>query len=804
MTHTHNTRSSWRTLRNIFVGSATLLSVLAFTPSAAVLAVGPGDGGGGGDEPSPYQPAKSGLTYALESRAGEWAANWRSEDDQTGKPWPKNTYNPAYVFPKSFKANFFNQCIDETDWNYYVNGIGFTDNIYEWKVAGKKVIGTDCYFTKLEFPGEGLFPVQLRVLEPNGTVLREKKSWAKVKDHLIVVIGDSAASGEGSPDVELNQATDEFGGWTDRRCHRSSNAAVARTAMTLEEADPHSTVTFLSFACSGATIGDVSEKGVGLLAPYDGIEGRGEAYPWLWLPSQVDQLHSALTNKKVNDFDTKFPARYVDRLYISGGINDVRFSTLATDCILFPECWNSDGLAGFMDSDPHPAAKDWFSDLADAVPGYFVQLKDALAGHGINYTTGLVMEYPDPFTDSNQQLCKSMMADVLNSGTILLVIIALTTILSPLLIVLSHNPEFWDIWPVLLGGVFDALEWDSEEIEWLSGTAMPRLASVVSQGAADAGFEYVGGIANMFKGHGYCANDNWIRRARESSETQGPWNFLSKDFDVSGGTVGLDLHVATKGLMHPAPSGYEAIATQLDIYQADLINHKPVPMNDLYNMYMNETLDTGPWGVLLNDTDADGDELAVLLRTPPQHGTVQMETNGSFKYTPTPGFEGTDEFTYAAIDNGEIQQQAKVVIWVYNPNPPPLEVNPDSWKWVLPAGSGTPVIQAGTSIALPVCLKCGEGLQYTPRIVGLPTIGRATMSYNTLTYFAPRVMPVRGFATFEVEIVKTSSTGPSLLGDTVVARFIVVIAIQPDRVTRPTIGPAPKGAKPPRPPKPRG
>ena len=51
-------------------------------------------------------------------------------------------------------------------------------------------------------------------------------------------------------------------------------------------------------------------------------------------------------------------------------------------------------------------------------------------------------------------------------------------------------------------------------------------------------------------------------------------------------------------------------------------------------------------GVLANDTDAAGDTLTATLGTGPAHGTLMLSTNGSFVYTPTAGFTGTDTFTY--------------------------------------------------------------------------------------------------------------------------------------------------------------
>ena len=55
-------------------------------------------------------------------------------------------------------------------------------------------------------------------------------------------------------------------------------------------------------------------------------------------------------------------------------------------------------------------------------------------------------------------------------------------------------------------------------------------------------------------------------------------------------------------------------------------------------------------GVLANDTDDDGDPLEAVLGTEPGHGTLALEANGSFTYTPDEDYDGTDTFTYYATD----------------------------------------------------------------------------------------------------------------------------------------------------------
>ena len=57
-----------------------------------------------------------------------------------------------------------------------------------------------------------------------------------------------------------------------------------------------------------------------------------------------------------------------------------------------------------------------------------------------------------------------------------------------------------------------------------------------------------------------------------------------------------------------------------------------------------------PPGVLANDTDVDGDALTASLVTQPAHGTLSLNADGSFTYTPDANYNGADTFTYAAND----------------------------------------------------------------------------------------------------------------------------------------------------------
>ena len=62
--------------------------------------------------------------------------------------------------------------------------------------------------------------------------------------------------------------------------------------------------------------------------------------------------------------------------------------------------------------------------------------------------------------------------------------------------------------------------------------------------------------------------------------------------------------------------------------------------------------------------DPDGDPLSAVLVTGPSHGTVTLNANGSFTYTPAADYDGTDSFTYRANDGTLKSNQATVTITV--------------------------------------------------------------------------------------------------------------------------------------------
>src|SRR4029079_12473014 len=76
------------------------------------------------------------------------------------------------------------------------------------------------------------------------------------------------------------------------------------------------------------------------------------------------------------------------------------------------------------------------------------------------------------------------------------------------------------------------------------------------------------------------------------------------------------------------------------------VNDAPVAVNDSYSTNEDTALTVAASGVLANDTDVDANPLTAAVVTGPSHGTLTLNANGSFTYTPAANYNGADSFTY--------------------------------------------------------------------------------------------------------------------------------------------------------------
>ncbi|WP_233009230.1 Ig-like domain-containing protein [Rheinheimera faecalis] len=111
------------------------------------------------------------------------------------------------------------------------------------------------------------------------------------------------------------------------------------------------------------------------------------------------------------------------------------------------------------------------------------------------------------------------------------------------------------------------------------------------------------------------------------------------------------------------------------------INDLPVALDDSYSLNKNTSLSIASPGLLANDLDLDGDSLIVdsIAVTNPAHGSVQLNPDGAFSYTPTENYTGEDFFVYQLTDGQGGVAQAKVTLLIEMTNAAPVAQN-DSYQ----------------------------------------------------------------------------------------------------------------------------
>jgi hypothetical protein len=102
-------------------------------------------------------------------------------------------------------------------------------------------------------------------------------------------------------------------------------------------------------------------------------------------------------------------------------------------------------------------------------------------------------------------------------------------------------------------------------------------------------------------------------------------------------------------------------------------NLPPIVGNDEYNTIegADHTLSISPPGVLQNDRDPEGGPLTASDASDPSNGSVSLDSDGSFSYTPLANFFGDDQFTYRANDETGSSSTATVTIHVAPVNDSP-------------------------------------------------------------------------------------------------------------------------------------
>ncbi|WP_283193222.1 Ig-like domain-containing protein [Rhizobium sp. AN80A] len=165
-------------------------------------------------------------------------------------------------------------------------------------------------------------------------------------------------------------------------------------------------------------------------------------------------------------------------------------------------------------------------------------------------------------------------------------------------------------------------------------------------------------------------------------------------FDITGLPPGLGYNTQTgeiTGNILPDASGatgsavYNVTITARDGLGGEAVRTfawtvtNPVPdaVNDLFTMDEGGQLTGSVLDANVNgpDTDPDNDPLTVTLVTGTARGALVLNPDGTFTYTPTAGFNGTDSFVYRIDDGNGGTDTATVTITINPVNDAPVVVN---------------------------------------------------------------------------------------------------------------------------------
>ena len=167
--------------------------------------------------------------------------------------------------------------------------------------------------------------------------------------------------------------------------------------------------------------------------------------------------------------------------------------------------------------------------------------------------------------------------------------------------------------------------------------------------------------------------------------------FAKKISDPVNGTVTLDDAAAgyftytpnanfngTDSFSYAVSDGLLDSATMLVTIVVDAVNDAPTSVDDTYETAEDTDLTIGVPGVLTNDSDVEGDALSVsVVDDGDTFGSVTLNTDGSFVYTPDAEFFGADRFEYKVSDGSLSSSYATVTVNVIGDDDVPVGFDDD-------------------------------------------------------------------------------------------------------------------------------
>jgi lysophospholipase L1-like esterase len=384
------------------------------------------------------------------------------------------------------------------------------DKSCEWRIGGQVIATAPC--------GERVSGPRVALPYPAGAeisvaVVGEQPIAlaAKVRDIVIVGLGDSFASGEGNPDVPVEFAearrhrnlyprrkVDGAAGsaqWTDRLCHRSPYGHQFRAALQIGIENPQAAVTFLDYSCSGAGVEE------GILGPQQYVERQsmtGMTSQPAAIPlsggnkdSQIYRLLRDVCLEKPKEKKGLWTCpddsyrRNIDFVFLSVGGNDIGFANVVAWATLREGA--SATIAKFFGATV--SAKQFAENMREVLPGAYARLAKAFETALPVYSAGdkvfdasrvVLTAYPDPVTDETGNICK------------------------------AGGDDEEDLYPVnqALDGFSSWLVASNSRLSAVH-ESLGTLHKTMRDLAGDHGWSFAGRIygERMFEGHGFCARN---------------------------------------------------------------------------------------------------------------------------------------------------------------------------------------------------------------------------------------------------------------------------------------------------------
>jgi len=398
-----------------------------------------------------------------------------------------------------------------------------------WTIGNRDISGR-CDGTRLPAI-VGTQPLSVNYQPKDGSDRQTRNTDVKISDVFILVLGDSFVSGEGNPHVkqafafnspdnsqdDLKVRTPQ---WWDVRCHRSLLAGPALAAAKLAKNHTDISVTYVSFACSGAEITEgildqyrgreTDTQALALFEAFDNVRTElpagvfSEEYIRPQIVSARDAL--CLDKERVNAEASCQNRREPDILVLGVGVNDIGFSDIIMNLVKGSGKVNRDNVLKRLNKK--------FVRLKERYGRLSTELNSLVSK---SLATGrrpiLAVEYPDPTRGDSGAFCSdvpiprdrdfgSQFSSMLKSAEV-----SIDTRSRPFV------PEL----VALLGFGIDGLE-NAFAYQKILGP----LNDIVQENAAKAenSWRYVGGTSELSRTHGYCSKQSWFNSYSDAAEKQ--------------------------------------------------------------------------------------------------------------------------------------------------------------------------------------------------------------------------------------------------------------------------------------------